>query len=617
MKHVEIEDVLSSIRRLVSEEPKPRQKPRETPKPDRLVLTPSLRVPDTAAIAEAARPRPKFSTSRTESRPVTPTPPQDPVLLTDPSPSAAPRTEPGTEASPARPAAGRADDGDRDDAPGAGGMLSRLVEQEVARAFSEDQALEDDEVADLRPETEVDEAADKPQESPERADRNSDMPGQADVRPEPDEAPEAARASLENPDAVADDAKLTADGAPVATDERPASLEWIDPDTKPHSANPEAHEASDERHSEQNAVDPETRDAADEDEVAEVVRPDPAADRASADARPDPIARFVQHMDGVQRLAGAQTPDADPADALEDEADHAAAYLDEEEPGSDAEAVLRDSEAPADTDIPGEELPRAEPDHVLAPPEADESVTEFASLEGKIAVLEMLVARQKRDAAPSVSISAPESPAVDPAEAAPLPPAAESAKADHATSEPGLSPAEPAADTAHATLQRVDRPAEPVTRDTPAPEMAEEDISVAMAEQPEPVATDPVTTEPDAVEPSDADGDQVLNWEDHVPPQDRAAEPEVETAPDPDRQSREMQAAAEPANTGANADLPATSAGGQAPAMPALDEEVLRDMVSDIVRQELQGVLGERITRNVRKLVRREIHRMLMSQELD
>jgi len=48
-----------------------------------------------------------------------------------------------------------------------------------------------------------------------------------------------------------------------------------------------------------------------------------------------------------------------------------------------------------------------------------------------------------------------------------------------------------------------------------------------------------------------------------------------------------------------------------------LDEEALRDLVSEIVRQELQGALGERITRNVRKLVRREIHRALTSQELE
>jgi hypothetical protein len=40
-------------------------------------------------------------------------------------------------------------------------------------------------------------------------------------------------------------------------------------------------------------------------------------------------------------------------------------------------------------------------------------------------------------------------------------------------------------------------------------------------------------------------------------------------------------------------------------------------MVSDIVRKELQGVLGEQITRNVRKLVRREINRALLSQDFD
>jgi len=48
-----------------------------------------------------------------------------------------------------------------------------------------------------------------------------------------------------------------------------------------------------------------------------------------------------------------------------------------------------------------------------------------------------------------------------------------------------------------------------------------------------------------------------------------------------------------------------------------IDEEALRDIVSEIVRQELQGALGERITRNVRKLVRREIQRALTAQKLD
>ncbi|HHN72645.1 MAG TPA: hypothetical protein ENK13_01020, partial [Thermopetrobacter sp.] len=48
-----------------------------------------------------------------------------------------------------------------------------------------------------------------------------------------------------------------------------------------------------------------------------------------------------------------------------------------------------------------------------------------------------------------------------------------------------------------------------------------------------------------------------------------------------------------------------------------LDEDSLRELVAEIVRQELQGALGERITRNVRKLVRREIHRALAALDLD
>ena len=54
-----------------------------------------------------------------------------------------------------------------------------------------------------------------------------------------------------------------------------------------------------------------------------------------------------------------------------------------------------------------------------------------------------------------------------------------------------------------------------------------------------------------------------------------------------------------------------------APEEAVLDEEMLRDLVGEIVRQELQGPLGERITRNVRKLVRREINRALASRQMD
>ncbi|NVO23904.1 hypothetical protein [Donghicola mangrovi] len=51
--------------------------------------------------------------------------------------------------------------------------------------------------------------------------------------------------------------------------------------------------------------------------------------------------------------------------------------------------------------------------------------------------------------------------------------------------------------------------------------------------------------------------------------------------------------------------------------VPMFDQEVLRAMVAQIVREELQGELGERITRNVRKLIRREINRALAIQDLE
>lgn len=51
-------------------------------------------------------------------------------------------------------------------------------------------------------------------------------------------------------------------------------------------------------------------------------------------------------------------------------------------------------------------------------------------------------------------------------------------------------------------------------------------------------------------------------------------------------------------------------------AVAGLDEAVLRKMVVQIVHEELSGALGERITRNVRKLVRREINRVLTSREM-
>lgn len=48
-----------------------------------------------------------------------------------------------------------------------------------------------------------------------------------------------------------------------------------------------------------------------------------------------------------------------------------------------------------------------------------------------------------------------------------------------------------------------------------------------------------------------------------------------------------------------------------------VDEEALRAIIAEVVREELQGEMGVRITRNVRKLVRREIRIALTAQDIE
>lgn len=62
-------------------------------------------------------------------------------------------------------------------------------------------------------------------------------------------------------------------------------------------------------------------------------------------------------------------------------------------------------------------------------------------------------------------------------------------------------------------------------------------------------------------------------------------------------------------------DLPLVDENGDP--VTVLDEAALFDMVRQLIREELQGALGERITRNVRKLVRAEINRALAARALD
>ena len=52
-------------------------------------------------------------------------------------------------------------------------------------------------------------------------------------------------------------------------------------------------------------------------------------------------------------------------------------------------------------------------------------------------------------------------------------------------------------------------------------------------------------------------------------------------------------------------------------ASTAIDPADMRPLISSLIREELQGELGERITRNVRKLVRQEIQRALTVREVE
>jgi hypothetical protein len=55
---------------------------------------------------------------------------------------------------------------------------------------------------------------------------------------------------------------------------------------------------------------------------------------------------------------------------------------------------------------------------------------------------------------------------------------------------------------------------------------------------------------------------------------------------------------------------------GEEPLEELIDEGMLYQLVAHIVRQELQGDLGEKITRNIRKLVRAEVAREIQLRQL-
>lgn len=137
---------------------------------------------------------------------------------------------------------------------------------------------------------------------------------------------------------------------------------------------------------------------------------------------------------------------------------------------------------------------------------------------------------------------------------------------------------------------------EPYQPDEAAPEPAE-------AEQ---FGDDPADAPADAAaDPADAIGDEAF---------EAALTEAVQQSVEGTVDATNATAAADPAG----ADDESRDASGAAP-LPAgaIDAEALRPIVAQLIREELQGDLGERITRNVRKLVRREILRAINAREFE
>lgn len=116
----------------------------------------------------------------------------------------------------------------------------------------------------------------------------------------------------------------------------------------------------------------------------------------------------------------------------------------------------------------------------------------------------------------------------------------------------------------------------------------------------------------DAVPPVEGPAVDTLQWEDHV--EELTEELEALGAFEVDDEDEaSMESLRNVTQTSAEEATMEALAGRSE---DFLDEASLRELVADIVREELQGALGERITRNVRKLVRREIQRALTAQDL-
>jgi hypothetical protein len=124
-----------------------------------------------------------------------------------------------------------------------------------------------------------------------------------------------------------------------------------------------------------------------------------------------------------------------------------------------------------------------------------------------------------------------------------------------------------------------------------------------------------VMAEVEPAEMAEAAGDWAVEAVPETVPEAGMVHVDDEDGPTPDEDAA-MAAWADKAEADVMAQLEADEQAVPGSAM-AFDETVLRDLVRDLIREELQGALGERITRNVRKLVRAELNRALAVHDFE
>lgn len=181
------------------------------------------------------------------------------------------------------------------------------------------------------------------------------------------------------------------------------------------------------------------------------------------------------------------------------------------------------------------------------------------------------------------------------------------------------------AKAAKKTTAKADAPAVEVTVDKPEAEPAAEVPAVPpKAVRPKAAKAKPVAPKlvPDLAV-AEAAADPALPVLDLVEPVVVQAEPEVAFVPvdvpaNVPAKGTLAEAAVLPVNAGPlDGEAGSFLTDGEGNPISILDEDELMQILRRVIREELQGVLGEKITRNVRKLVRAEIARALTAQTLD